>query len=82
MQGQRRYFGKRGLVVCWMALVSWSSKTAFAQSSNGAVRARCGDQTNSVIPGARLELTNRRPTTVLRTERMRRGCTCFHRDPR
>lgn len=44
---------------CGMALALILTSSAFAQSSNGSVRGSVRDQTNAVIPGAKLELTNK-----------------------
>src|SRR5258708_5185322 len=77
MQGVQWYFGKLGLVVSLVALVLASSNPAFAQSSNGAVRGTVRDQTSSVIPGAKLALTNKATNTALRTETNEAGLYVF-----
>src|SRR5882762_31781 len=70
MQGLQWHFGQLGLLI---GLTS----VAFAQSSNGGVRGTVRDQTNSVIPGAKLALTNKATNTVLRTETNEAGLYVF-----
>ena len=70
MQDLQRYLGL-------MALVLASSSVAYAQSSNGGVRGTVRDQTNSVIPGAKLALANKATNTVLRTETNEAGLYVF-----
>lgn len=50
---------------CILALLL-TAHTAFAQSSNGAIRGQVQDQTGAVIPGAKVELTNKATNVVMR----------------
>jgi len=59
MQTQKDSFPRFVPAFYGMALALILTSAAFAQSSNGSVRGSVRDQTNAVIPGAKLELTNK-----------------------
>jgi hypothetical protein len=60
-----------------MALILALANGAFAQTSNGSVRGSVRDQSSAVLPGARLELTNKATNTVFRTETNEAGLYVF-----
>jgi hypothetical protein len=67
MQVQKDDFRRFVCIFAAMALVSILASVAFAQSSHGSVRGSVRDQTDAVIPGAKLELTNKGTNITLRT---------------
>src|SRR5258708_28109856 len=60
-----------------MALVLTLASGVFAQSGNGSVRGLVSDTIRAVIPGAKLELTNKATNSVIRTESNEAGLYVF-----
>ncbi len=77
MQTAVRSFPRLLAVICAIAAPLALTDTAFAQSSNGSVRGTVRDQTGAVIPGAKLELTNRATNVTLRAESNEAGLYAF-----
>ena len=63
--------------LCAIACALVLNRVVSAQSGSGSVRGAVRDQTNAVIPGARLELTNRATSLRLRTETNEAGIYVF-----
>jgi hypothetical protein len=77
MWAQRGKFRGSVSAVYGMALALMLTNTAFAQSSTGGVRGSVRDQTNAVIPGARLQLTNQATNVVVSAESNEAGLYVF-----
>ena len=64
-------------LLCIAGLLLGLANVSFAQSGNGSVRGSVRDQTNAVIPGAKLELTNKATNIATRTESNEAGLYVF-----
>ncbi|MEK7408874.1 MAG: carboxypeptidase regulatory-like domain-containing protein [Acidobacteriota bacterium] len=77
MQTRKDNFRWLAPASCGIALALILTNTAFAQSSTGSVRGVVRDQTNAVIPAAKLELINKATNVALRTETNEAGLYVF-----
>ncbi len=77
MHAQRQSAGLFGTFARLVAMVLLLAHVALAQSSNGSVNGSVRDQTNAVIPGAKVDLTNQATNITMRTTSNEAGLYTF-----
>ena len=77
MQAQQRFWGSFVPFGREVSLILLVANAVFAQSGNGSVHGSVRDQSSAVLPGAKLELTNKATNTVFRTETNEAGLYVF-----